>query len=87
MAKIIENAKGFKAIEVSLEEIQEKFGGLGICDSCNAHTPTAIYVPVLNYCLCLRCYDEWSEIAINYPEDLWFEDKMFKLRKEQLEIE
>jgi len=35
MAKVIENEKGFKVIELSLSEVNKAFGGLGICDDCN----------------------------------------------------
>ena len=34
MAKIVENKKGFKVIEVSMTECTI-WGGYGICDSCN----------------------------------------------------
>lgn len=86
MAKIIENPKGFKVIEVSLDEVKEKFGGFGICDMCNSFFQKLMYVPVLDYCCCQECYDQWTETAIRYSEDVWFEDKMLRIRKKQLEI-
>ncbi|HEY6143721.1 MAG TPA: hypothetical protein VIV55_09955 [Flavobacterium sp.] len=74
MAKIIENDKNFKIIEVSESEVKNKIGGFGICDSCNGFFGKFKYIAVLNSCYCQECYDKWYEEAINYPEDQKYED-------------
>jgi len=86
MAQIIVNKKKFKVIEVSFDEVQQKFGGLGICDWCNDIFENCFYIAVLNHCYCQKCYDSWLKRAVNYKQDHQFENKMFKLRKEQLDL-
>ncbi len=86
MAKIIENNKGFKIIEVSLDEVQQKYGGFGICDWCNGDFNKFMYISVLNHCYCQDCYDNWNERAIYYEEDSNIEAKNFERSKELLEI-
>lgn len=86
MAKIVENEKNFKVIEVSGEECRDKIGGLGICDWCNEAFDKAYYVAVLNYCYCPKCYDNWLLRAVSYPEDKNFETRMFEAMKETLEL-
>jgi hypothetical protein len=86
MAKIIENSKNFKVIEVSADEVIEKFGGLGICDWCNKNFSNFFYIPVLNQCYCQECYDNWMKRAINHKEDHKHENKVFKYAKKQLDI-
>lgn len=69
MAKIIENEKGFRVIEVTMTDIA-RIGGMGICDWCNgAIGKKGYYVAVLNSAMCEKCYNEWYERAVNYPED------------------
>ena len=42
-----------------------------LCDSCNSsiHKGAYIYVPVLNYILCQKCFDDWQKNGTWYPED------------------
>lgn len=47
MAKIVDNPKRFKVIELSRNELA-KIGGIGICDRCNGTSNTGYYVAVLN---------------------------------------
>lgn len=69
MAKIIENEKGFKVIEISAEEMV-KIGCGNICDHCGQpHFGTGYYVAVLNRWFCPSCYNEWYEDAYNYAND------------------
>ena len=86
MAKIIENKKGFKVIEVSMVECFE-WGGIGICDNCNeAIVPKGYYVAVLNRVLCDECYDEWNERAIYNHEDARIEQRNFEYYKRMLNL-
>lgn len=85
MAKIVENEKGFKVIEVSFKDCVG-WGGFGICDNCNEQFSKAYYVAVLNRVLCPKCYEEWIASATYYPEDSYFEDRNFEYYKNLLEI-
>lgn len=45
MAKVVDNYKGFKVLEITRQEMMDKFtryGCLGICDMCNRPTSVAI---------------------------------------------
>lgn len=48
------------------------FGNL--CDSCNQTIEDTYYIPVLNWGMCKKCFDEWKETAIFYKEDTDFEE-------------
>lgn len=67
-------SKGFKVIDVNLAEIQ-KFGTVApVCDSCGDGMFSGVFIPVLaNRTYCQKCYDEWHETAVNYPEDQRYE--------------
>lgn len=43
-----------------------------LCDSCNSsiHKGSYIYVPVLNYILCQRCFNDWQKNGKWYAEDI-----------------
>lgn len=84
MAKVIENKKGFKVIEVSLTEVNNAFGGLGICDCCNAASFTHNYIAVLNSCYCPECYKDFEENATYYPEDSKVENRNFENASKKL---
>ena len=84
MAKVIENKKGFKVIELSLSEVNKAFGGLGICDDCNKASFTHNYIAVLNQCYCPKCYESFSERAKYYSEDSRIEESNFKSAKKKL---
>jgi len=59
MAKIKENEKGFKVIEVTANEMIT-IGCGNICDHCGEpHFGTGYYIAVLNRWFCSTCYDEW----------------------------
>jgi hypothetical protein len=83
MAKIVENEKGFKVINVSLSELHEKLGGLGICDWCNMASQEGYLVAVLNHWYCPKCYQEWieDEDTIRYEEDAPIENRNFERYK------
>lgn len=82
MAEIIENKKGFKIVKVSISEIQNGFGGLGICDfCCEMSEEFQFYIPVLNWCGCPKCYEDWCKKAKRYKSDIWFEDANFEVAK------
>lgn len=66
MAKIKENEKGFKVIEVTANEMV-KIGCGNICDHCGEpHFGTGYYIAVLNRWFCPTCYDEWYKGTTNY---------------------
>lgn len=84
MAKIIENPKGFKVIQIPQHEIVSKLGkhgAVGICDRCNQAHYIGYYVAVLNRWYCSECYSEWMETAIRYEEDVRYEDSNFETYK------
>ncbi len=83
MAKIIENEKGFKVIEVSnLECIC--WGGYAICDNCNDAFYKGFYVAVLNRVFCPKCYEDFMQYATYYPEDSKIEIRNFEYMKSQV---
>ena len=71
--KKFKNDCGYVVYETTPKECIHITDGFGICDMC-AKTDKKIYlVPVLNYALCQKCYDDWNKRAVYYKEDLWFE--------------
>lgn len=69
MAKIIENEKGFKVIEVTGREML-KIGCGNICDNCaEMESGTGYYVAVLNRWFCPECYEKWYRDATNYANE------------------
>lgn len=65
MAKIYNNDKGFKIIEVSSEEMVANGCG-NICDYCGEpHNGIGYYIAVLNQWLCPTCFREWYQFATN----------------------
>ena len=90
MAKVIENVKGFKVIEVTQDELMTKlgrYGSLGICDSCNDAAPSGYYIAVLNHWICPHCYKDWTQRAKWYKEDSVIEERNFKRYKELFDVD
>lgn len=56
MAKIIENEKGFKVIEITGREML-KIGNGDMCDNCAELSETGYYVAVMNRWFCPTCYE------------------------------
>jgi hypothetical protein len=81
MASIVENEKGFKVIQLSLEEAKSLNWGIPegmVCMHCNELIEGDIYFPVLlNDTLDKECYEEWLLEAEYYPEDEAYEQKLF----------
>jgi len=89
MAKIIENPKGFKVIEISRSELVGRlaeYGSVGICDSCGSTDINGFYIAVLNQWFCPKCYEEWMKRAVYYHEDADFENSRFELYKDIFEL-
>lgn len=89
MAKIKENKKGFKIIEISRAELVGRlaeYGCIGICDNCNSTSITGYYIAVLNQWFCQKCFYEWYNKAVNYPEDRNIEEKNFEFYKKLFEL-
>lgn len=91
MAKIVENTKGFKVIELSRVELT-KINGLGICDMCNETENTGYYVAVLNHWLCKKCYLDFTKRVTRHKEDIKIElvnyqaiCKVYELENEEKE--
>lgn len=80
MAKIIEDAGGFKVLEVSRKELIEKIahlGALGLCDYCMKSPSTGYYIAVLDQWLCPECYQDFLSRNVPCPEDSHYETMMF----------
>lgn len=80
MAKIVEDAGGFKVLEISRKELIEKLGhlgALGLCDYCMKPSDTGYYIAVLDQWLCPKCYHEFIERNVPIPEDCRYETLMF----------
>lgn len=91
MAKIVENEKGFRLIEISSEEMREIHPEMKgedwfpICDSCGrSGLKKGIYIAVLNRWLCPKCYEKWYSAAVRYPGDARIEESNFNRYKEML---
>lgn len=90
MAKIVENKKGFKVLEVSRVELLStlsKFGSMGICDQCGERPAVGYYVAVLNRWLCPKCYNDFIQKVKWYKEDAPFEDRYWKAALGMFDIE
>lgn len=91
MAKIIENEKGFRVIEITSDEMRRIYPEMRnvdwfpICDSCGRNgLKKGYYVAVLNQWFCPKCYQRWYSGAIRQPEDWAIEMKNFSTYKEML---
>lgn len=91
MAKIIENEKGFRVIEITAEEMRRIYPEMQnadwfpMCDSCGrADLEKGYYVAVLNQWFCPKCYEEWYSGAVRYPEDARIEERNFNTYKNRL---
>lgn len=86
MARIINNIKGFKVIEISSIEMFA-IGCGNICDHCEKTSENGYYVAVLNRWFCPACYEEWRKHASPTTRgDLWVESKNFDYYKMLLGI-
>lgn len=97
MARIIENDKGFKVIEMTADEAVNKCGfGFTECgetilvdDDTNEILESdrpVIYIAVLNHLVSVETYNDWLSEAVNYPEDKPFENKHFNYIKNLLNL-
>lgn len=77
MAEIIVNPKEFSVIQMTGIETL-KFGGIGVCYSCNKGSFTHYYIAVLNQCYCQDCYFDWTKRAVNHKEDRVIEKNNFE---------
>lgn len=86
MARQIENDKGFLVIQCTVGELMQiEPGTMGICDYCN-NADLQGYIPcVLGHkWYCNKCYHEWIQRAVNYPDDKEFEYRVFADFKRRL---
>ena len=80
MAKVVDNYKGFKVLEITRQEMMDKFtryGCLGICDMCNRPTSVGYYVAVINQWICKDCYDYFIKSINRHEEDMEIESRNF----------
>jgi hypothetical protein len=80
MAKVVNNYKGFKVLEISRDEMMDKltrYGCLGICDMCNRPASVGYYVAVINQWMCEDCYKDFVKSVDRYEEDMRIEDRNF----------
>lgn len=88
MAKNVINEKGFKVIALKPDECKQIGFGFQdetdfelICDDCNELINDELYVfyvCVLNGVLCKKCFQEWYESAVYYPEDARYENDKYE---------
>lgn len=83
MAKVLPSDKGFKLIATTNVEMVA-IGSYGICDSCNDLPERGVYVAVLNYWMCEKCFKDWHKRAKYYQQDAEFEDRGFQFYKKKL---
>lgn len=92
MAKIVENDKGFKVINLSREDAASLgFGvynsGVCLCTNCNKPCTEDIhYIAALNDTMCKDCYEEWVKGAKRYSEDIPIEERNFNYYKKDLNL-
>lgn len=80
MAKVVDNYKGFKVLEITRQEMMDKltrYGCLGICDMCHRPTSVGYYVAVINQWMCKGCYNDFIKSIDRYEEDMKIENKNF----------
>lgn len=80
MAKVVDNYKGFKVLEITRQEMMDKltrYGCLGICDMCNRPISVGYYVAVINQWMCEDCYNDFIKSIDRYEEDMKIENKNF----------
>lgn len=81
MAREFKSKRGYRVFEVSREEILS-WGGLGVCDSCNSARFDNVFIPVLNSCYCLECFDEWNKGHVFHPGDVAVQERIIKHYKQ-----
>lgn len=94
MATRVNNNKKFLIIKLTPEEALNKcYFGYScelICDDCNkdiTNDKFVYYVPVLNRCLCEKCYDDWYSHATRYEEDIDYEIDYYNMYADVLGLE
>lgn len=82
MAKQYHNKKGFLVIKMTIKEalqIWGKYGGVGICDSCNSMPEDGGYfVACLNWFMCPECFKFWLRKAEHFREDESYETMQYE---------
>lgn len=78
MAKVINNSKGFKVIQVKAVELIGVIPhAMGICDYCGQASLDGYYIAVLNSYYCSDCYNDWCKRAEYFEEDRPYEENSF----------
>lgn len=80
MAKVVDNYKKFKVLEITRQEMMDKltrYGCLGICDMCNRPISVGYYVAAINQWMCEDCYNDFIKSVDRYEEDMRIENRNF----------
>lgn len=80
MAKVVDNYKKFKVLEITRQEMMDKltrYGCLGICGMCNRPTSVGYYVAVIDLWMCEDCYNDFIKSFNRYEEDMRIENRNF----------
>lgn len=81
MARVVNNSKDFRILEVSRMELMyrmARFGTAGVCDVCMDTPETGYYVAVLNEWICRDCLEEFLRGAVHYEDDRDIEERNFR---------
>lgn len=87
MAKqiFIPGKENIKIIECTAQELMEAWGSpCCICDFCGKPclpTDKGYYIAVLNQWKCEKCFEDYKQHAVWYPEDKEYEDRHFETAK------
>ena len=74
-AKLNYTKQGYSYIKCSKEDCFN-WGGASICDNCDELMEEEIYlIFILGRALCKNCFEEWSENATKYEEDLQLQNQ------------
>lgn len=74
-AKLNYTKQGYSYIKCTKEDCFN-WGGMAICDNCNKLMKEEIFlIFVLGRALCRKCFDEWTDNATRYEEDLQLQNQ------------
>lgn len=83
--EIKETPGGFKYIEVSSGDCF-KWGGGSVCDLCNDYFNIGYLMPVLNSCICKKCFERYKTLAIDEQDKCLQEDISERFFKYHLDL-
>lgn len=63
-----------------------RIGGLGVCDHCGEYHDKGFLIPVLNHWICEKCFNEWKQDAVHYPEDDVYEQRAIEYYESKIPL-